>query len=697
MKLFKNVVTSVICTAIILGIVCICAFALTDASHMTAYAAGVDEIIMNDVFSDHMVLQREKPVEIYGTVRSGAEVTVTFGDQIKTTTADSDGNFSVYLDAMQANATGRMLKIESGTAKKIFMDVLVGEVYYGSGQSNMAYPMDEFTYAESVIEADSSYEEDYEKYNSRPSYLEDFNNYKNYKNLRFYTQKMMPETNGVKNQGTLNEWISVSSVSELKYVSLTAVAYAIRLSDALDGIPVGVIVSGVGGSQIHEWISRDAADEIFPGSNNSTLCQRYENMLLKMGRYTIRGVLWYQGESDVYDTSNYKVCFEKWVEETREFFKDENLPIITFQLPQFSDEYCEGLWPAFRQIQEELANEIEGVYYVCAIDLGDHKNIHPTDKYELCGRAVGIALKYIYDQEYSGSGAYGCNPVVTGLYRKSGSKTVYMTFSDAQEITISDGERTGLIATTNGQTNSAISSYEKVGNKIVSFESKLKYVSYLQENTFDYSTAFMYNEYGLPVAPFVKMAVQSYDYDVTVNLVGCSSDGEERYFAQSGDSVSFTITAKEGYEFESLKINGEDVDFGDGNIELENITADTQIECVFKSTGAVEPDNPIEPDTPNDPTDPSDPSDSGNQGGNQGGSDDQGSQGGNQGGSDDQGSGSQDGSNNQGGSGDQISDGNNEGLSGGAIAGIVIASVAVVAIAVAVAVIIVKKRRKTND
>lgn len=694
MKVFKNSVALVICGAILLGMLSMCAFALSDVSYGVASAAGVDEIIMNDVFSDHMVLQREKPVEIYGTVGSGAEVKVTFGDQVKTTTADSDGNFSVYLDAMQANATGKMLKIESGTAKKIFMDVLVGEVFYGSGQSNMAYPMDEFTYAESVIEADSSFAEDHEKYNNRPSYLEDFNNYKNYKNLRFYTQKMMPETDGVKNQGTLNEWIAVSSVGELKYVSLTAVAYAIRLSDALDGVPVGVIIAGVGGSRIHEWISRDAAEEIFPGNTDSSLCRRYENMLLKMGRYTLRGVLWYQGESDVYDTSKYKVCFNKWVEETRAFFKDENLPIITFQLPQYEDSGCKGLWPAFRQIQEELANEIEGVYYVCGIDLGDHKNIHPTDKYELCGRAVGIALKYIYEQEYSGSGAYGFSPVVSGLYRKSGSKTVYMTFSDAQEITISDGNRTGLIATTNGQTSSAISSYEKVGKNIVSFESKLKYVSYLQENIFDYSTAFMYNEYDLPVAPFVKMEVQSYDYDVTVDLVGCTSDGEERYFAKNGDSVSFTITPKVGYEFESLKINGVDVDFGEGNIELDNITADTQIECVFKATGAVEPENPTDPDTPDNPTDPTDP-------GNQGGSDDQGSgnEGGNQGGSDDQGSGNQ--GNNQGGQGEQtgndvIAPSDSEGLSGGAIAGIVIAAVAVVAGAI-LAVVLIKKRRKTNE
>lgn len=597
MKIFKNILVLIMCVLIFSGVSNIVAFADT---------TGVDDIVMNDIFSDHMVLQREKPVEIYGKTKSGAEVEVTFKDQTKTTTADVDGNFSVYLDAMEASSTGTMLKIKSGMATKIFLDVLVGEVYYGSGQSNMAYPMDEFTYAESVIEADSSFEEDHDKCVNRPSYLEDFNNYNNYKNLRFYTQKMMPETTGVKNQGTLNEWIAVSSVNELKYTSLTAVAYAVRLSDALGGIPVGIIVAGVGGSQIHEWISRDAANKIFPGNTNSTLCQRYENMLLPMGRFTIRGVLWYQGESDVYGSlDTYRACFNKWVEETRTFFNDANLPIITFQLPQYQDDGCKGLWPAFRQLQEELAKENDGVYYVCGIDLGDHKNIHPTDKYEFCGRAVAIALKYIYNLSYSGDGAYGCSPVVSGLYRKTGSKTVYMSFSDANEITISEGNRIGLSATTNGQTSTDIATYQKVGTKTISFESKLKYISYLQANIFDYSTAFMYNEYGLPVAPFVNMVVQSYDYDVTVDLIGCESDGKERYYANSGDNVSFTITPKEGYEFVSLTINGVDVDFGNGLIELNNISADTEIKCVYKSTTSApeEPDVPVDPGVPVDPDD----------------------------------------------------------------------------------------------
>ena len=123
----------------------------------------------------------------------------------------------------------------------------------------------------------------------------------------------------------------------------------------------------------------------------------------------------------------------------------------------------------------------------------------------------------------------------------------------------------------------------------MAFDTKLQYISYLQNNIFAYDTAFIYNEYGLPVAPFVGEPVTAYDNDVTVELEGCKTDGFERYFAMSGDTVSFKITPDADAEFISLTVNGADVDFGDGTVTVENISADTAIVCKFKSD---EPQNP---------------------------------------------------------------------------------------------------------
>lgn len=574
-------------------------------------AFAVDTIQMKPIFSDNMVLQREKEVEIYGTAEAGAQVTVTFKGQNKSAIADGDGNFSVKLDKMTADGNGATLTVSAGSATKSFSNVLVGEVYYGSGQSNMAYSMDEYSYAETVIKNDKT-SPDYEKYNSQEPYIEDYKRFENYDLLRFYTQKMLPETDGVNNKGVNDRWIKVGSVDDLKYTSHTAVAYAIHLSKALGDIPVGVIVSAVGGSQIHEWISKDAAKAVF-NREDGTFARRYENMNVPMGRFTIRGVLWYQGESDVFgNLEHYKQCFAHWLSETRAFYKDDGLPVINFQLPQFEDQYCKGLWAAFREVQEELANEHEGVYMVCGIDLGDHSNIHPLDKYEFNERAVGVALKYIYGKPYGGKGSYGLNPVVNSLWRKKGTKQVYMRFDNAQEITVSEGTTSGLIATSNRAMYTDVDSYEKVGKATVGFQTKLNYVGYLQNNIFDYGTAFIYNEYGLPVAPFAERTVNPYDYDVVVKGTNFTVEkGYDWNFVNEGDDLTLKVVSADGGAFKSLTVDGVQQDYNDGVITLTNIGKDVEIVCEFAETSApdtpVEPGNPDNPDTPDTPGNPDNP------------------------------------------------------------------------------------------
>lgn len=152
MKFFRKL-TAIAATA---AVIAVCWNPLYTAARAEEPEPGIR---MNTIFSDHMVLQRDKKVEIYGEAAAGASVKVTFKGQEKTCTAEADGNFSVYLDEMEADAQGAVLTVTSGSSRLDFSDVLVGEVYYGSGQSNMAYPFEEHTYAESVIKNDPSYGE----------------------------------------------------------------------------------------------------------------------------------------------------------------------------------------------------------------------------------------------------------------------------------------------------------------------------------------------------------------------------------------------------------------------------------------------------------------------------------------------------------------------------------------------------------
>ena len=554
-------------------------------------------IIMNDTFSDNMILQRDSNVEIYGETGSNEDVIVTFNNQEKKTKADENGKFSVYLDKMGANAVGQTLIIKSNSATKRIYNVLVGDVYYGSGQSNMAYYVDEFTYAETLIKNNPEYGDDYLKYQSQPSFLEKLNEFKHYELLRFYTQYQLPITAATPNKGVTNAWISPSGVSDLQYVSLTAITFAMNLSASLDNVPVGIIVSAVGGSQLHEWISKEDANIIYPNNGNPTISQRHDNMFIKMGRYTIKGALWYQGESDVYGSlDKYKESFVAYCKEIRSFFNNASLPIITFQLPQFEDSGCKGLWAPFRKIQEELANEIDNVYYVCGIDLGDHTNIHPCDKYEFTSRAVGVALKYIYNVNTTCNNHYGLSPTVDKIYQKNQSSDTYLTFNNANEIKISDGNRSGLIATTNKQSYANVKEYEKVGSKYIKFTSKHKYFSYLQENIFSYDTAFIYNEYDLPVAPFTLKEVIKYDYDVVINTTNCKVNEGDHFFINNNDSLLLTITPNENTSLVNVLVNGKEEKITDFTLTLDNINCDTIIEINYKTNENPPIDNPsVEP------------------------------------------------------------------------------------------------------
>ncbi|MCX7010307.1 MAG: sialate O-acetylesterase, partial [Kiritimatiellaeota bacterium] len=106
---------------------------------LTALGSQAAELKLASVFSDHMVLQREKPVAVWGWADAGESVTVSFAGQVKSATADADGKWSLKLDALTASTESRALIVTGKDGRKDeVQDVLVGEVWLGSGQSNMA-------------------------------------------------------------------------------------------------------------------------------------------------------------------------------------------------------------------------------------------------------------------------------------------------------------------------------------------------------------------------------------------------------------------------------------------------------------------------------------------------------------------------------------------------------------------------------
>ena len=578
------------------------------------------------VFANNMILQRNKPVEIYGKTGANKQVTVSFNGQVKTGTSDASGNFSIYLDAMSANATGQTLTVSTATATKTYTNVLIGEVFLGIGQSNMGYPLYEFLYGEQIIKSGSATtiesidaSQDKAKYNGNPSIKDQLAPYRNNASkLRFYMQQLDTPNANI----TSNTWLCPTTAdfdglasdgvhNYLEQVSFTAVAFATQLQAKL-GVPVGVVVNAKGGTRVRQWLSPEAAATGMPGVSDSAIGTLYNSMTVPMGRYTYAGILWYQGESDIYDISaaaNYVNACKALFNTYRAEQNDMELPVFVYQLPQFYGHNASLYWQAMRDLHTQLANGDENIHLISGIDTGDYCNIHPIDKMQLNERAVALALEKIYGQSYSGSGVWGEAPQISSILKEG--NVLRLKFTNTTAVSIaqfsdqyapSGGINVPLYLSTEKLvfgTNSALSSGSWVtcGAYWVSNDeihcnladagfsasqiANFKYVSYAIENTYADNAKFIYNQYGVPVVPFTNAEI-SEKYAVTISATGGTTNISSAQVARGG-SVTFTTSANEGYQFSKVLVNGVENNsiYSNGTVTLSNITDATTIEVVY--------------------------------------------------------------------------------------------------------------------
>ena len=256
------------------------------------------------VFGDHMVLQAGKPVPVWGWAKPGETVAVRFAGQVKRSTASvGDGLWEVRLDPLTVSATSARMMI-AGVETVTFNDVLVGEVWLTSGQSNMAKPVGEWRGQKPTL----NYEEELRNANfplicmlqprgSRSSNPErDFD--------QKYRQGEYPNN---------NQWTPVTpeSLDQLKF-SGVGYYFARKLHRTLN-VPIGIINTSSGGSRIEPWITPGgfaavpSLSEFAKASGTSgakvqgrELSTLYNGQIAPIVPFAIKGVLWYQGESNIY-------------------------------------------------------------------------------------------------------------------------------------------------------------------------------------------------------------------------------------------------------------------------------------------------------------------------------------------------------------------------------------------------------------
>ncbi len=398
------------------------------------------ELKMSPVFGNSMVLQRDKPIHVWGWTTPGAMVDVTLAGKTTTTKAGEDGRFDVELDSMQAGGPHEM--VISADETKTFSDVLIGEVWLCSGQSNMAWPVA------------SANDPDLESLTA------------NFPNIRLIS---VPQ---VASQEPLNDFAgSWEACTPESVKSFSAVGYFFgrQLHQTLD-VPIGLIDNAWGGSAAEAWVRRDVleADGKYdallkqwdqdvanydeqaamaayqqrldkwqqnrqgsrpraprsPDSSNHRPANLYNGVLHPVLGYTIRGTIWYQGESNAARAQQYRDLFPLMIQSWRDAWGQGDFSFYWVQLADFRSEVnepAESEWAELREAQTMTLSRLPNTGQAVITDLGEAADIHPRNKQDVAKRLArwALAKDYGYDIAYQ-------SPTFESM-RVEGSKAV-LTF-----------------------------------------------------------------------------------------------------------------------------------------------------------------------------------------------------------------------------------------------------------------------------
>ena len=394
---------------------------LSLALHLLSGASASAELMVPAIFSDHMVLQREMPVPVWGKAAPGEKVTVTFKGQAVTADAGKDGRWMATLQAMRADANPAKMEIVSASGKLTLTNILVGEVWLCSGQSNMQLRFLD------LKEVPKNVREEI------------------YPDIRLFYVAM--KGSGYPQDQLEYKWCvcdpTAPPVASPLVVNHSVVGYYfIRELFKELKVPVGLIQSAHGGSGIEAWTPalgfqdspnpelnkrvseikkaheeyRDkvkayleafqtwfdspdlsagfaASIPVHPLASYQRVTGLYNGMIAPVVRYAIRGVIWYQGESNTNDGLLYADMMKAMVDGWRKIWSEGDFPFYFVQIAPYKGyPRLPELWTA----QYQAAKEIKNCGMVSAVDVTDIDDCHPQNKEPVGRRLARMALKKTY-------------------------------------------------------------------------------------------------------------------------------------------------------------------------------------------------------------------------------------------------------------------------------------------------------------
>ena len=386
-------------------------------------------------FTDHMVLQRELTVPVWGTADAGAKITVTFAGQAKTAVATTGGDWRVELDPLTGSSESRVLTVVDGSSSSVALrDVLVGEVWLCSGQSNM-----DFTVAKTQKYYFAGVTNEAEEVAAA-----------NHPRIRMFTAEW---TKSYEQRRSVGGGWKICTPENVREFSAVGYFFARRLQREI-GVPVGIVTLTYGASTPQAWIRREAiaADprlkpslekfdaEVAAFRSNLEVPKQFaqkqaewdaaaeearakgqkaprrlrdpdpvqdqhnptvmfNGMVAPAVPFAIRGVLWYQGESITAPRELFPIWNETLIKDWRKLWGRE----LPFYFCQLAAQDAASNGPEVREMQAQ-ALTLPGTAMAVTIDIGEKTNVHPRNKQDVGDRLARIALAKQYGKPSEWSG-----------------------------------------------------------------------------------------------------------------------------------------------------------------------------------------------------------------------------------------------------------------------------------------------------
>lgn len=450
------------------------------------------DIKLPDVLSDHMVLQQKSSVKLWGLASPGETISVKpeWSKHCRTAVADDSGRWC--LSVRTPKAGGPYTIRFTGKNEIVLNDVMIGEVWLCSGQSNMEYRIRSMNPAAGFF----------------------LNEIKEISASELANIRFCPVSRALseKREDTCSVSWKKADTSEIRNFSAAAYYFGKTLYQKLK-VPVGLITSAWGGTPAQAWISdstvkKDSLINGWYGGKPNTSKQwpngasvLFNAMINPFINYRIKGVIWYQGEANVAGADRYSTLFPALIKSWRNEFGQKDMPFYYVQIAPYKYDEPETAAGYLREAQME-AMKIRNTGMAVTLDIGNVDNLHPVNKKDVGYRLALWALAKTYGvsvPSYSG-------PVFTRAAKEKKRMRLYFDYADGglkakdgvlQNFMLAGEDLKFYPADAKIKGNTVVVSSKEVGDP--------RYVRYAFGNA---DTASLFNGFGLPASSFRTDSIQ---------------------------------------------------------------------------------------------------------------------------------------------------------------------------------------------